>query len=267
LKHKKCCGTTRARERELTQRVVELARTSEAIAALPHSFPRLRPDCAGLSAWADRVAVGEIAEPEIDDALALIDQGERRRIERRRGRECAAAWALLAAGLDDEELATEFLLAGGVVAVLGERRLPDPDALELIEEEPDVRADPCESLAFAIDECDLWSIAEGFEADGRLAAIPDELDDDAYDARWHDVLAAAAADLETRWHRDRLELLVGRLRERLPIESHPVASAVLADACERFRSDTVFRRRLAALLLSDMLDHVRDVHVRASLAA
>jgi hypothetical protein len=227
----------------------------------------LRPAGSALDAWVDRVAAGELAEPELDDALTLIDGGERRRIERRLRTECPAAWAVLAGDLGDDELAAEALLAGGVAAALRERRPPDAEALELIEERDDVRGDTCESLAFALAAADLWSIAEAFEADGRLAGIPDDLDDDTYELRWNAELAAAAADLETRWHRARLAQLVGRLRDRLPPAGHPAASAVLTEACDQFARDQVFRRRLATLLLSDMLGTVHDARAAASLAA
>lgn len=238
----------------------------EEIVSLPASYPRLRPAGTALAAWLDRVVTREL-EPSIDEALGLIEEPERVRLVDGYALAAPVEWKQLTHELGDAALAQEALLAGGVIAALRERWGPDPDALELVEELADVRADPAQALGFALEGADLWSFDESVAADAALAALPEHLDDDAYDVRWKRVLAEQAELQWSDWHEERLELLVARLRARLPLDGFPVASRALAGACERFDGDPAFRRELAAVLLSDTLSRVFFAGVHQRLAA
>jgi hypothetical protein len=67
------------------------------------------------------------------------------------------------------------------------------------------------------------------------------------------VLRAEADRLATAWHRERLLVLVARLRARLPEPGCPLASAALERACDRIESDKALARRVCAELLLDSL--------------
>jgi hypothetical protein len=249
-KYKLCCGTTRAEEQDLARRVAVVAE----VAALALNFPRLRAGGAGFSAWADSVAAGELDDTAIEDGLRLLEPEERARIESAHAEEFPTVWRSLCADLGgDEELARHAVVAGAVLAAVRERQPPDPRVLTLLEESDDLGHDACETLAFALEPGDLWSVYETLQLEEALLEIPEELDDDAYEVVWDSVMRAQAARLRTRWHDHRLKLLVSRLRAQLPLAEHPQASSALMAACEAFERDLSVRRRLATLLLADSL--------------
>ena len=80
---------------------------------------------------------------------------------------------------------------------------------------------------------------------------------DLYEAEWDAIVATEAGRLRTRWHDRRLELLVHRLRDRLPLAGFQASSPALDAACAAFKRDRALRRRLAALLLADSLSWMR----------
>jgi hypothetical protein len=226
----------------------------EELAQLPLEFPSLRPEGKAVSSWADAAAAGHVGKEDLEEGISLLAPKERRRIERAHADEFPAVWRALCADLGgDEELARRAVVAGAVVAAVRERQPPNPDVLALLEESADLRRDGCEALAFVLEASDLWSVYESIEIDQALRAIPDELDDEAYDAEWHRVIAAEAVRLRTRWHDERLKLLVSRLRAQLALPDYPRTSAVLMTACDAFQREKAERRRLAALLLADSL--------------
>lgn len=212
-------------------------------------FPQLRPVGKAFSAWADRVAADDAAEASAADALALIEPAERSRIADGlpgiRERYCAE--------LGDERLAEQALLVGAVAAAVDERLPPDPRMLELLEEREDLRSDPVEALALALEAGDLWGLVETAQLETALRDLPEELDDEEYEQHWDAIVAAEAKRLARRWHKRRLAELVGRLASQLPFSDYPAASAALALACEAFEHDRGVRARLAAALLGDSL--------------
>ena len=58
----------------------------------------------------------------------------------------------------------------------------------------------------------------------------------------------------TPWHEERIDLLLARVRERLPVERFPRASRILIDAVDRL--DAAGRSVLAADLLASSLSRV-----------
>jgi hypothetical protein len=140
-----------------------------------------------------------------------------------------------------------------VAAGLRDHRPPPVDDLEYIELFEDVAADPLQALSAVLEGSELWSVADGREADIALREIPDWVGDEEYDTRWTEAHDRTAARLMTGWHRARLERLVLRMEQRLPFEGYPGPSAAIAAACARFAEDETFRLELAAVLLSDLL--------------
>lgn len=257
-KYKLCCGTTRAEERAFARRIEWQAEVLAEVMRLPTEFPRLRPEGEAFSAWVDDVAADDPLGASVKEGIARLEPKERRRIERTHAKEFPAVWHGFCDELGgDEEVAREAVVAGAVVAALNERQPPDADTLALLEESDDLLNDPCEALVFALQAGDLWSVYESIQVDEALRAIPEALDDEAYDAEWNGVVRAQAARLRSRWHDKRLKLLVGRLRARLPLADYPRSSSALLAACEAFERDDAMRRRLAELLLADSLSWMR----------
>jgi hypothetical protein len=248
-KHKLCCGKTREEERRLA-RLEVVVEDATRMAGL---FPRLRPSGKAFSAWADRVAADDWSEARAQDALALLEPADRSRITAGLPGLCER----YSAKLGDERLAEQAVLVGAAAAALRERLPPDPGVLELLEEREDLRSDPVEALALVLEAGDLWGVLESAELDAELSRLPDELDEDEYEARWEAVVAAAAERLGTRWHRRRLEELVGRLRLQLPFRDYPKTSDALLSACQAFEGDRQVRVRLAAALLADSVSWTR----------
>lgn len=244
-KHKLCCGTTREEERERAR----LEAVVEEATRVARLFPRLRPAGKAFSAWADRVAADDAAEATAAEALALLEPADRSRITDGlpgiRERYCAE--------LGDERLAEQALLVGAVAAAVDERLPPDPRRLELLEEREDLRSDPVEVLALALEAGGLWGVVESAQLETALRGLPEERDDEEYEEHWEAIVAAEAKRLANRWHKRRLAELVGRLASQLPFSDYPAASAALASACAAFERDRGVRVRLAAALLADSL--------------
>lgn len=242
-KVKRCCGVDGVRDRA--------GRAAEAAAELldlAYLFPRYRPASVEFDDWA-RTASEDFSREALDEGLARLDAPERERIVGGFQREHPGPWAGVVSDFGDEALAVEIVLAGAVVAGVSERRLPiDVEALDVLEHDADARADPVEALAYALDCHDLWSVIES----GQAADAVDRAADDAIDT----VLAAEAERLATAWHVDRLRVLVGRLRARLPVPEYPLASAALVRACDSLESDDALARKLLTELLLDSLPRV-----------
>jgi hypothetical protein len=230
-------------------------------------FPLLRPDCPEFDAWVDARRESEVTRVSIDEAGALLPAAERERIVRAHAQEFPGVWRSLIDDLGDEPAAEAVVFIGVVMAALQELRAVDSSVLELIEESEDVRTDPVFALALALVATDLWSIAEATAAEEALAAIPDFLDDDAYEILWIAAIEAKAARLWSPRHERRLARLVERLSAQLPIAGRANASAVLADGCDRFERDAEVRLRLAAMLLADSLDPLQQTQILMALAA
>jgi hypothetical protein len=241
-KYKRCCA-------ELER----LAPVIEEIVGLPALFPRLRPVGSEFDAWADSFAAGEFEVALIDDGIRRLSPDERERIERAHAEEFPAVWRSLCAEAGDEELARRALIAGAVVAAIGERLPPDPERVDVLEWRARDQSDFADTLAIVLDCRDLWSLHESIQADEAAQAISEELDDDVYETVWNAVVALQAEQLAGDWHHGRLALLVRRLRARLPLEDAPLASAALQEACAAFERDPEVRARLSAYLLGDSL--------------
>lgn len=244
-KVKRCCGVGEARER-----AERSAGAAAELLDLATHFPRYRPASAAFARWA-RTAPEEFSKEALADGLAALDAGERERIVGGFAREYPEMWASVLADFGNDELATEIVLSGAVVAGARESlRPPDPDGLDALEHDAERRADLAEALMHVLDGADLWSVIESGEA-GEIAHAERRRGPEG-------ALAAAADRLATSWHDERLHLLVERVRERLPAPDHPLASAALTDACDAFATDADLRRRLRALMLLDSLPRLLE---------
>jgi hypothetical protein len=228
-------------------------------ATVPEHFPLLRPASRSFELWA-------AARPDVEDrecvqlGIEAMGWRERRRIVLG-ARRLGDGWRNVTAGFGDERVAERALLAGAVVSGLREREPPDELALELLEERDDLREDPAEALSLVLEACDLWSIVEAEQLDLALAELPGELDDYEYETLWHRTIGSEARRLAGAHHRRRLELLVRRLRQQLPFDRYPLASAALTRACDAFERVPGIRERLLALLLADTLGPLRDIQL------
>lgn len=275
-KHKLCCGTTREQERELER----IEKVLEKVVALPARLPSLRPTSAAFERWADRLDDLSGARL-IELGVGLLGGRERKRIVRTFDRELPGVRATLVAGIGNAELVERALLAGAVAAALDERQRPGSRWLQLLEERTELRADPAETLALALEAGDVWSLRESAEADDALASIDedalmaeidadldDELWDETYDglyrARWKNVLGREAERLASKDHRKRLARLVARLARFEPCACHPRAWEGIAAACTAFDRDARLRARVLALLLEDSLGRLRQADLRAA---
>ncbi len=238
-KVKRCCGVDGVRRH---------ADAAAELFSLAFHFPRYRPATAEFDAWA-RTAPDGLTRDTVGHGVARLDPHERERILDGFGRAYPEAWASVISDLGNETLAVDLVLGGAVVAGLKERRRrPDPEALDLLELEGAARADPVEALALTLDANDLWSVIE--------SGLAVEAVDAAGRGPAHVVLRAEAERLATAWHRERLHVLVARLRSCLPEPDHPLASAALLRACDRIDSDKRLAGRLRAELLLDSLPRV-----------
>jgi hypothetical protein len=237
LKVKRCCGVDGVR------------RSQEAFDELygaAFCFPRLRPVSAGFDAWAE-TAPDELSRALFEAGGTALGPAERDRITSVLALESPDVWAGVVRDFGTEEDAMALLLLGAIVAGLEERsRALDPQALELIE--PD--DEPVDALALVLEARDLWSVVESGHAV------------EAFDAG--ESLQSIADRLWTDWHGERLEVLVARVRGRLPLDERPVASAALERACAAFASDERLARRLRAELLLDSFPSMLDLLAAAA---
>lgn len=242
-KVKRCCGVDGVRDR--TRRAAEAAAELLELASL---FPHYRPASVEFDDWA-RTAPEDFSPEALDEGLARLNASERERIVGGFQREHPGPWAGVVSDFGDEELAVEIVLAGAVVVGVSERRLPiDVEALDVLEHDAEARADPVEALALVLDCHDLWSVIES----GKAVEAVDGAGYEAADLAF----AAEAERLTTAWHHERVGVLVGRLRARLPLPEYPLASEALVRACENLDSDGALARKLLTELLLDSLPRV-----------
>jgi SEC-C motif len=257
-KFKRCCGADRVREEALEARL----RTDVALALVALRVPRAIPVDKTFEEWADAFVAGK-TDVRPRESIALLPEAEKARLLDVLGGLVPPTLSAEASGRQPEEVAAALLL-GAVGAGIADRRRGelDVDILDLIGTD-----DPLEDLALAIGgEC-LWEWSDGEAVARELALIPDWVDDDVYDVRWVAAHRALAERLRTGWHEARLELLVRRVEEQLPVSGFPAASAALAEGCRRFAADGEFRAALAAALLSDVLPRPDRAGVAELLAA
>jgi len=235
-KVKRCCGVDAVRLRD--DAAAELF-------SLPFHFPRYRPASAGFDDWVE-TASDDLDRATVADGVARLDSPERDRITGGFEREYPQMWASAVADLGDERLAVDLVLGGAVVAGLKERRRsPDEEALALLEREGAARADPVEALALALDATDLWSVIESEAAAEAL--------EKAGLGGSRAALRAEADRLSTDWHRERLHVMLSRLRACLPDPAYPLASVALRRACDAVESERRLAHRLVVELLLDSL--------------
>ena len=210
-----------------------------------------------------------MTKASLEEGGALLPAAERERIARTHAKEFPEVWRGLVDDLGDEAESEMLVVAGAIVAALGEAPAVEPMALALIEAREDLRADPAEVLALALDPTDLWSIAEATVTDDALAQIPEVLDDDAYEVVWTATIEAEATRHWSPRHERRLVRLVNRVRAQLPVAAPSgTASVAIAEACcAALERDPEVRPRLAALLLADSVSLLRATGIPPAVAA
>jgi hypothetical protein len=223
-----------------------------AITALPVFFPRLRPANEALERWAEAPA-GRATDGVLDEGLALVGDAERRRITADAAAEKFLSWNKTCRqfGADVAEAA---LLRGGVAVAAAECRELHAGALDLVERTPDADA---ATLALVLHAQDLWSGAEVERVEAALDDFPDDLDDDEYERRWEALFPHTARRFWSPAHEARLDILVRRVRRRLPADGFPRASEVLRAACKRVAQDRRFRQEVGVELLVDAVYELR----------
>jgi hypothetical protein len=256
-KAKRCCGVDAARRRAQ----ISLEAAGELLELAQH-FPRHRPATAAFDAWA-RTAPEVPSEEAIEAGVAALDAGERARIVDGFAREYPELWRGILADFGNDELAVEIVLKGAVVVGVLERLALPEGALELLESYGEV--DPALALALVMSPGDLWSVIESGETAEVLDPVSEDLDEAAYDALWERTLQAECERRLTPWHEARLDLLLARVRERVPVEGYPRASQILLAAVEQLEADD--RDRLATELLASSLERLWDADAPARLAA
>ena len=256
VKYKRCC----------IGREAELARQVEATAellGLAGVFPLLRPSDVELEAWAETLDGEEMTQDVLDTTAERAGERERERIAGWVAEHHPDIWARLVADYGDADEAGTVVVAGSMSQFLDEERSLEPERLDHLDDCPDCSADNAVALASVLEPCDLWSVAEAATLDEVLSAAGEELDEAAFEV----VVDASAAELWTDEHEPRLELLVERVRRRLPQPEWPQASEALTAACARFERDEALRARVASLLLADTLGPLRAVELGLRLAA
>jgi hypothetical protein len=243
VKFKRCCI---GRERELERREDAL----EVLVWLGTLFPLMRPCGGELEPWlvehATHVPDWEtindgIARLTEDEGLALIDAYVSR---------YPGVWRGLVEDVSGLDTAESVLLAGAFAATLREWREPEPLRLALIAE----TEDPAEALALALDGTNLWSVVDATLLDELLAALDQDLDEDAYTVVWDATVERLARRLCSDAHARRLDVLVERIVAWSSTHEDHAAAPKLRDACAAFARDEHVRARVAALLLSDTIE-------------
>lgn len=233
-KVKRCCGVGGVRRSQ---------DALEDLLSLAFHFPRQRPASGTFDAWAER-ARDQLTRELLEEGLVQLGATEQARIPA----EFAAAYPQVWETILDEvghDDALQVLLIGAVVAGLEERqRQVDPPALELLEVDEEAPEDPVESLALVLSATDLWNAFEVIDA-------TESLDRGV-------TTAVIAEHLWSSWHEQRLEDLVHRLRDRLPVAGFPAASSAIESGCRAFERDPRVRARLRSELLLDALPTVVD---------
>jgi hypothetical protein len=247
LKVKRCCGIDAIHRRA---RLAE--ETAEELFTLAVHFPRSRPTSASFDAWA-ATAPDEPSQQALDAGVEAIGEVECGRIVGSFAEEHPEAWAGVLADFGNDELAVEIVLAGAVVAGLLERRPPAPSSLALLDRFDAPSAG--HAVAYVLDPGDLWSVVESGETAAALdRALSGELSDDEHESLWERVLEQELDGLLTAWHEQRLDILLCRLRDHLPVPQYPRASGLLLDGLR----DADARRTIAKELLAVSLDRVYD---------
>jgi len=203
----------------------------------------------------------------IEEGVQRLPAHERDRMLLACAHDFAEVWQGLAADAGDEELVTQAVVRGAVVAALTEPRDLDPKALSVIEEFDEAGRDVLATLSLTLAPTELWSVVEANGAQGMIEDIPDWLDDEAYSQRWDEALAQQMSRSWSEAHERRLCVLVARVAAQLPMENYPNASATLAEGCALVAEDPAARRRLAEMLLCDAFDLLDEVQAELDLAA
>jgi SEC-C motif len=235
-KVKRCCGVDGVRRSQ---------DALEDLFSLAFHFPRQRPASATFDAWVECVT-NHLTRELLDDGLAQLGAGEQARIPAEFAAAYPQVWETIVDEVGSHDDALHVLLLGAVVAGVEERqRQVDPAALELLEVDEEAREDPIESLALALAASDLWSAFEVIDATESLdtGATP----------------AGITERLWSKWHEQRLECLVHRLREQLPVAGFPAASSAIERGCRAFERDPGVRARLRSELLLDALPTTADL--------
>jgi hypothetical protein len=235
-KVKRCCGVDGVRRSR---------NALEDLFSLAFHFPRQRPASGTFDAWAER-ARDPLTQELLEEGLAQIGGSEQARIPAEFAAAYPQVWETISDEMGGHDDARQVILIGAVVAGLEERqRQFDPAALELLEVDEEAREDPVESLALVLSATDLWNAFEVIDA-------TESLDTGA-------TTAVIAEHLWSGWHEQRLEDLVHRLRERLPVTGFPAASSAIESGCRAFEHDPWVRARLRSELLLDALPTAADI--------
>jgi hypothetical protein len=233
---KRCCGVDGVRRSQ---------DALEDLFSLAFHFPRQRPASGTFDAWAER-ARDQLSREVLEEGLVQLGSAEQERIPAEFAAAYPWAWETILDEVGGRDDALQILLIGAVVAGLEERqRQVDPAALELLEVDEEAREDPVESLALVLVATDLWSAFEVIDAT------------ESFDAGA--TTAVIAEHLWSEWHEQRLEGLVHRLRERLPVAGFPTASSAIENGCRAFQRDSWVRARLRSELLLDAVPTAADI--------
>ncbi|MDP9225228.1 MAG: SEC-C metal-binding domain-containing protein [Actinomycetota bacterium] len=234
-KVKRCCGVDGVR------------RSQDALKdlfSLAFHFPRQRPASGTFDARAEH-ARDQLTRELLEEGLVQLGAAEQARIPAEFAAAYPQVWETILDEVGGHDAVLQVLLIGAVVAGLEERqRQVDPAALELLEVDEEARNDPVESLALVLVPTDLWSAFEVIDATESLDT--------------GGTTAVIAEQLWSGWHEQRLEDLVHRLRERLPVAGFPAASSAIESGCRAFERDPWVRARLRSELLLDALPTVAD---------
>jgi uncharacterized protein YecA (UPF0149 family) len=255
-KYKRCCI---AREDELVRKVEAVVVALE----LPAFFPLLLPQDESSERWLAQHATPEPSSELIEQGIQQLPPHERRRMLAAYTDDFPKLWEGLVADAGDKELVAQAMVRGAVAVALAETREVDPNVLRAIEDFEQPRTDALETLSFAVDPTQLWSVLEANRAQRTIEDIPDWLDDEAYSQRWDKALGRQVSRSWSEAHERRLGLLTARIAAQLPIDDHANASAALAEGCALVVEDPSASRRLAEMLLGDAFDLLDEVQAAA----
>ncbi len=191
--------------------------------------PALEAFAAGVGPTIDEDEGAPPAEL-VEEGLARIDEGERRRLVAAYEARRPAEWREICRHVADVALAERALAFGAVEATIIDERPRPRFLLEGLEDER-VSDWPHHVVACALRPGSIWSIDDA-EAAAEVAR-PLKLAPGDY----QEAVCRFAAARVTVEHVARVRLLASRLERQLPLDGLPRASAFLARGCRRVADD------------------------------
>jgi hypothetical protein len=214
---------------------------------LPGLFPSLRPETPAVLGVAERLAAelgeddGHVPGELIQDVLVLVDPAARERLVDLHEIDAPGNWAQVVADAGDELLLLRCLAAGAIEAEICDRRARPTMQIAQLERMDKLTTSPALLFGAVIPAGSVWSIVEAKSAvDAAVHSTG---------AGWLEVVEERGGDTVTCAHVARLRKLVSALARQLPIRTLPRASARLADAAERVRTEQRLARETTVMLL------------------